>query len=227
MKNLIPKAIMPYARLANYCIHGRLDYNEDGLATQNRADFQRDKDFIKAYETALKYNAAAQYQMKWRAHTCCWAAMNAIKLGGDFVECGVSRGFLSRVVLEHAKPTARFYLLDAWDNRMGYSDEYETVKASFADFKNVELIRGEIPGTLDMIKSKKIAYLSIDLNTAKAETETLELLWNKLQTGAMAISDDYGHIQYQETRKAWDAFAKSKNTIVLAMPTGQGVVVKV
>jgi len=226
MKEFIPKSIMPFARLANYCIHGRLDYNEGGLATQNRADFQRDERFIKAYETALKHNSAAQHTEKWKAHVICWAMNNAMALGGDMVECGVSRGFHSRVGLEYTGAKNKLYLIDAWDGRLGYKDEYQQVKASFSGFPNVELIRGEIPGILNELKTKKIAYLHVDLNVAKPEIEALEYLWDRMQTGAIIVSHDYGHLQLQETRKAWDKFAASKGKMVLALPTGQGVIIR-
>jgi hypothetical protein len=229
MKQLIPSQIMPYLRLANYAIHGRLDYNEDGLATQNRADFLRDLKFANAYETALKHNAAAQYQMKWRAHVICWAAMNAKRLNGDFVECGVSRGFLSRVAMEyigfkHMRQT--FYLLDLWEPNSSYNDSYEQVRASFSAFPNVELIKGMIPDTLEQVRSERVAYLHIDLNHAQPEADALEYFWGRMVLGGMIISDDYGHMQFGETRKAWDAFAERKGTSVLALPTGQGMILR-
>ena len=226
IKQLIPKSIMPTVRLLNYMAHGRLDYNEDGLATQNRADFLRDEKFIKAYETALKHNAAGQYQMKWRAHVICWAAMNAKKLGGDFVECGVSHGFLSRVALEYVGIKDNFYLMDLWEKNSSYDDNYEEVKKSFASFPNVKLVKGRIPETLTQVKSKRIAYLHLDLNYAPPEIAALDYFWDKMPVGAIVISDDYGHLQYPEQRKALDAFAKSKGLLVLAMPTGQGIIIR-
>lgn len=218
---------MPYLRLANYAIHGRLKYNEDGLATQNTATFQGDMRFQAAYNTALKHNAAAQYQMQWRAHVLCWAAMNGKRLNGDFIECGVSRGFLSKVILEYVKIPNRFYLLDAWNGMDGYNDSFGHVKASFAQFKNVELIQGMIPETLSQVKSERIAYLHIDLNHYGPEIEVLERFWDRLVPGASIISDDYGHVQFNNTRKAWDDFAMSKGVSVLALPTGQGMIIKV
>ena len=42
----------------------------------------------------------SDYQWHWRVHVGLWAAFSASKLDGDFVECGVNRGFLSSAIME-------------------------------------------------------------------------------------------------------------------------------
>jgi hypothetical protein len=37
----------------------------------------------------------------WRVHTLAWAAKNALNVEGDFVECGVFKGFCSPVLLKY------------------------------------------------------------------------------------------------------------------------------
>ncbi len=73
---------------------GPATYNQDGLATRHNADFMRDPRFLEAYRAGLE-NAPAGTQLEWRVHVALWCATQALRLEGDFVECGVHTGILS------------------------------------------------------------------------------------------------------------------------------------
>jgi predicted O-methyltransferase YrrM len=100
------------------------------------------------------------------------------------------------------------------------------VVETFKPFPSVRIIRGLIPETLDAIDAPAISYLSIDLNNAFAEKCVLERLWERLVPGALIVFDDYGFTEHAEQRKAHDAFAAAHDTFVLALPTGQGLLMK-
>ena len=98
-------------------VQGPLAYNQDGLATQHSAEFMRDERFRAAYRVGME-NGRPETRVEWRVHVALWCATQALRLEGDFVECGVHTGILSGAVmtwLDFARESARrFYLFDTW-----------------------------------------------------------------------------------------------------------------
>ena len=63
------------------------------------------------------YIDAGVPDIRWRAHICCWAAMNGLGIEGDFVECGVNTGLLSVTIAKYIKLEQRpkhLYLFDTF-----------------------------------------------------------------------------------------------------------------
>jgi len=91
-------------------------YNQDGLISVHNHEFMHDVRFIEAYQRGV--SATGQdYQWHWRVHLGLWAAQTAARLPGDFVECGVNRGFLSSSImqlLDWDRLGKQFYLLDTF-----------------------------------------------------------------------------------------------------------------
>lgn len=221
-------------------------YNSDGLITVHNHDFERDPRFQLAYQRGAKA-AGYDYNWAWRVHIGLWAASYASKLTGDFVECGVSYGFLSSSVMDYLnwnKVGKKFYLLDTFQgidetqlskeevglgrkeqNRF-YSECYERVKKNFTEYNNVKIIRGSIPSTLSQVDTSKVCYLSIDLNNVKPEIATAEFFWPKLVKGAVVLLDDYAYVNYLPQKKAFDLFAKRHDISIASLPTGQGLIIK-
>ena len=79
---------------------------------------------------------------------------------------------------------------------------------------------------MTQIDSKKIAYLSIDLNNVIPEIAAAEYFWNRMMPGGMILLDDYGFKGFEEQHIAFDDFAKEKGTQVLSLPTGQGLIIR-
>ncbi len=217
-------------------------YREDGLVTTHNSDFVRDPDFVAAYK-----RAEDQQQMdsiRWRAHVAQWAGYHARQLDGDFVECGVNRGFLSMSVmtyLDFANLTGRqFYLFDTYSGlvpemvsaedkaayRNDYEECYEFVKKSFADFPNVNIIRGPVPDTLTTVDISKVAYLSIDMNCTQPEVDALEHFWPLMVSGGLILLDDYGFPGHEAQKSGADKVAAAVGVKILTLPTGQGLLVK-
>jgi len=72
-------------------------YQQDGLSSIHNHEFMHDPRFIAAYARGV--SAVGQdYHWYWRMHIGLWAAQTAARLPGDFVECGVNRGFLSSIM---------------------------------------------------------------------------------------------------------------------------------
>jgi hypothetical protein len=227
-------------------------YDQDGLSSTHNNDFMCDAQFMKAYSRGVEA-VGEDYKWHWRVHIGLWAAQTAVKLEGDFVECGVNAGFLSSSIMCDLNWDGRgktFYLLDTFkgldqkyvssdelrDGIMGknealiengfYVTSVDNVKDNFSEWKNIKIIEGSIPETLPLIKSDQICFLHIDLNCAPPEIASLTYLWDKLVTGAIILLDDYAYNGFHHQKYAMDKFAKDKNIAIASLPTGQGLIIK-
>jgi len=221
-------------------------YASDGLLTVHNSDFLREASFLDAYSTGKATHSWGQDDIAWRAHVCCWAASSALRLDGDFVECGVNRGGLSATVMrfiDFANVDKTFYLLDTFQGlveryssvterenqlqRGGYQDCLEDVRSTFSQYDNVKIVPGAVPETLPLVSTDRIAYLSIDMNCVEPEIAAISYFWDKLVPGAIVVLDDYGVTMHIAQKLAFDSFAKQMGTSVLSLPTGQGLILKV
>jgi SAM-dependent methyltransferase len=91
-------------------------YDQDGLRSIHNHEFMDDPVFQRAYERGTQA-AGQDYQWHWRVHVGLWIAKRASLLDGDFVECGVNRGFLSSAIMSYLNWDSlgkQFYLLDTF-----------------------------------------------------------------------------------------------------------------
>jgi hypothetical protein len=227
-------------------------YDQDLLRSQHNHEFINDPAFQAAYARGL-LATGMDYQWHWRVHTGLWAAHCAHRLQGDFVECGVAKGFLSSAIMTYLNwdSTGRiFYLLDTFSGldekyvspvelRNGaleknkhcidiglYPTSADNVIENFSEWKNAKVVVGPVPETLDQIHSTRIAYLHLDMNCAPPEIAAIEHLWSRLVPGAIILLDDYAYFGYRQQKLAMDAFAETKQVKFLSLPTGQGLMVR-
>lgn len=246
LKKALVKWLSGHGNSLPYLLYGAASYNYDGLVTAHNADFMSEPKFANAY-AAGKATGSWSGDLYWRAYIICWAADYALRLEGDFVECGVNRGGYALAAMNYTafeRLPKRFYLLDTFKGlderyiaeeekeagivarRWGYEDCYEDVVRTFAPYPNVRIIQGTVPDTLPQVDSDKIAFLSIDMNNREPEIAAVTYFWDKLVSGAIIILDDYGWRKHIEQKRAFDQFAKEHNVTILALPTGQGVILK-
>jgi len=91
-------------------------YDQDGLRSVHNHEFMDDPSFRKAYERGVRATGR-DYEWHWRVHVGLWVATCASRLPGDFVECGVNRGFLSSAIMDYLEWDSlgkQFYLLDTF-----------------------------------------------------------------------------------------------------------------
>lgn len=225
--------------------YGNIKYNEDMLITTHTCNFREEKDFIKAKEISQK-ETDFYLQIDWRLHTILWAAKHCSNLEGDFVECGVNQAFFMRAIVDYIdfnNLDKKIFLLDTYegiplDTVMEGEDNghikdnffpgtYEGVKHSFRNYKNVEIIKGIIPDTLPLVKTDKIAFMSIDLNNAKPEIDSMRYFWDRVVKGGIIILDDYAYSKdYKFQREEWDKLSHEMNFTILTLATGQGMIIK-
>jgi O-methyltransferase len=219
-------------------------YNHDGLVTFHHSDFLKDPLFQEAYRLGKATGSWGSVDIEWRVYVACWAANKGKALEGDFVECGVNKGGLSRAVMHYIdfrnQGTRRFYLLDtfcgfpeefinlaAQSQIHSYRECYQEVRETFKEFANVRIVRGKVPEVLPRVSAERICYLSLDMNCAEPEIAAAEYFWPRLASGAVMVLDDYGYSDdYLRQKRAFDEFARNKGVQVLLLPTGQGLVFK-
>lgn len=229
-------------------------YSNDAMICFNTHAFLDDPAFQRSYQRGVRALGGDDwYQWEWRVHVGLWAAASASKVKGDFVECGVSYGFLSSAVMEYLdwdKLGRTFYLLDtfagldprfvsAGERESGalekseqhvrhgvYVSSVDSVRANFAQWRNQRIIVGAVPETLDQVDADAVAYLHIDMNCAPPEVAALRHFWPRLSPGAFVLLDDYANRGRDEQRIAMDEVAGELGVQICALPTGQGLLIK-
>ena len=228
-------------------------YEQDGLVSIHNHDFMQDPEFCKAYQRGMRAASGDDYYWHWRVYIGLWTAFSASKIPGDFVECGVNRGFLSSAIMEYLNWNSlsrTFYLLDTFsgidpryvsdkDVQRGaleknkadissgfYTTQIDGVRANFSEWKNVQIVQGSVPETLKAIQSERIAYLHLDMNCSPPEVAALEYLWPRIAPGGFVLMDDYAYRGFEPQKIALDAVASARNVRILSIPTGQGLLIK-
>jgi O-methyltransferase len=231
-------------------------YNHDGMKLyEKNASFLDDQEFINAYKKGMNSGhhigrprgSQTDIHIEWRVHIACWAAKHAVRLPGDFVECGVNTGITSLAVCEFTNFNSTgksFLLFDTFngipedqmsgaekpirlkENADMYSECFALALRNFAPYPKAKLIRGKVPDTLTEVPIDRVSYLHIDMNIAAPEVAAMEFFWDKLVTGAVVLLDDYGWQNYNEQYKAMNKFAAKHNVGIATLPTGQGLLIK-
>ncbi len=189
----------------------------------------------------------ADLHIEWRVQICCWAAWHARRLGGDFVECGVSTGIVSRAVakyIDFATHDGTFWLVDTFEgipldqasererplatskNNRHYYDCFADVRTHFATYPNIHVVKGRVPDVLPEIGASSISYLHVDMNIAAPEVAATAFFWDRMRTGGVIVFDDYGSTAHRPQKHALDEFARSHKLQIFALPTGQGLLFK-
>ncbi|HTQ55440.1 MAG TPA: class I SAM-dependent methyltransferase [Bryobacteraceae bacterium] len=228
-------------------------YARDSLFTTNNDHFRASPDFQAAYARGVKAGGGADPHIEWRVHVALWAAGAAVRVPGDFVECGVNAGFFSSAVLHHLdwnRLDKRFFLIDTFAGpvaaqysgeevrggrfaaaqdaaaRGAYVTDLARVRANFAEWFRVEVVQGVVPEVLPSVPVSQVAFLHIDMNCAYPERAALEYFWGLLAPGALVLFDDYAYFGYESLTRAIDEAARSLGAQVLSLPTGQGLIVR-
>ena len=245
-KRLLNRLGYTISRTRNNTSSGPSVYDQDGLRTVHNHDFMKDPKFVRAYERGCA--ADSDHRIQWRVHVAIWSAATAVRLHGDFVECGVNRGLVSSAIMEYLNWNAlqkTFYLLDtfagqnpkysshaemknheAFMDKGYYTTDASAVARNFSEWHNVRIIQGTVPETLPQISSQSIAYLHLDMNCAEPEIAAIEFLWERLVPGAMVLFDDYAYCGYEAQKHALDDFVNRHGLLIASLPTGQGLLVR-
>jgi O-methyltransferase len=217
-------------------------YAEDGIIASRNNDFLFSGKFANAYKSGKATGSWGDMDLRWRVYVCCWAGQRAMSLPGDFVECGVNRGGMASAVMKYtnfSESDKIFYLLDTYCGipeemksssatlDFDYPDCYDDVCKTFSHVSNARIVRGAIPSTLPQVESQQIAYLALDMNSSSPEIAAAEFFWDKIVSGGLIVLDDYCYSKhFMDQKLAFDNLSHQLSTEVLALPTGQGIILK-
>lgn len=228
-------------------------YAQSGMATIHNAGCLRNSKFQSAYKRGIKA-AGVDYGIQWKTYIVCWAASQAILAGkGDFVECGVNRGFMSSVIMSYLdwnRLGRNYYLVDTFngiyeeilsdkEKAAGYIESNRKSLAqglyvkgtegaikNFAEWPSAHVIQGFVPEALKNIPKSSFAFVHLDMNNVTPEKAAAEHFWPLMIKGGVMLLDDYAFVGYDLTKKGMDDFAHSVGAEILSIPTGQGILIK-
>ncbi len=213
-------------------------YASDNIITWNRnLSFLRDDYFIRIIRD--EKNTGVEKSILWRLYVLLYFAEMAGQREGDFVELGCHTGFTAGHVVQKVdfkKLGKKYYLYDLFEWKEGdkhthlpghdNKNMYEEVKARFASFPFVRIIKGSVPESLSQGFPEKIAFAHIDMNHPDPEVGALERVLPILSSGGVIIFDDYGWWGYSAQKMALDPIIERNGLKVLELPTGQGLLIK-
>ena len=209
-------------------------FSADGLIAWSRnLGFLDDAEFTQAWNKHA--HAPHERGIIWRTAVLVWAARQALRREGDFVECGCYAGTSMRIVLDVVNLGDRqafLYDLFEHDKTMPHHampehgpELFDRVKARFEQDTNVHVIKGAVPEIFSQRSPNKIAFCHIDMNNAPAEVAALDALESRFAPGAVIVFDDFGQLPYREQHTAERAWFAKRGIPILEIPTGQGIVI--
>ena len=170
---------------------------------------------------------------------------------GDFLECGVFKGFSSQLLRSLAEKLSNFninnyFLIDSFEGLSDILEEdkpiepnvyknkkgnlkanIEHVENLFNHYKDVNVIKGWIPEVFDLLDEKnKYKFVHIDVDLYQPTFDTLNYIYDKVVKGGIIITDDYNSPLFPGNQKAWEKYFNSKNIRTFSLPSGQAVVIK-
>ncbi|MCP5469308.1 MAG: class I SAM-dependent methyltransferase [Chlamydiales bacterium] len=227
-------AYEPYYSLADPLYR---PYLEDGPLAEDLTRLKEDLPLtypIDEFARAVQYTSARQ----------------ALSIPGDFIECGVYFGACSHLLgllLDRHKSDKTLWGFDSFEGLSKPNDNdldvrtgkqffhhhalneptYESVKELLSVHTcPIELVKGWIPHTFDIIKDKTFSFVYIDVDLYQPVKDCLEFLYPRLEKGGIMIIDDYGFPMTPGARKAANEFFADKKESLIPFPTGQAMIIK-
>lgn len=178
---------------------------------------------------------------------------NIGSLSGNILEVGVFKGFSGMLLKKleneynYKSNSNKLFLIDSFE---GLSDihekdkvineeifqhekghfkvEFKDIKKLFHNYQNVHLIKGWIPKVFETLNENyRYKFVHIDVDLYEPTLNTLNYVFDKVISGGVIITDDYGSTTFPGNRKAWHEFFSRKNIQgSIFLPSGQAVYIK-
>ena len=212
---------------------------DDMLVHNCNRSFMHEKLFVETFEEVAK--APIYQQMAWRVHILDFFLKHALQTEGNYVECGVFRGFKSYFLFKknalQIKDRQKF-LFDTFQGidpsladgspikRVEHAKDglYEFVVERFSEFENVNIIQGSVPSSLGSVDVGNVSFLHLDMNSWQAELGALDYFLPRMSQGSAIVLDDFGLKTHHKQFEKEYPFLIERGLSVLELPTGQGVV---
>jgi hypothetical protein len=221
-------------------------YEADGLATVHFSPFLHDHQYGDLYsEMASEWFVGSRADVRWRMWVLTSLARECGVLPGNYAEFGVYRaGCAFMILATSAVPSSkRLFLFDTFagipaeallepEIGAGLAGELANTSLEYVARRlskwhsQIVLVEGDVFQTLLEADSGPLAFVHMDLNAAAPTRRALEYVYPRLVTGAIIVFDDYGWKGLEAQRTVVDEFFSKKPETVLALPTGQGLLIK-
>jgi O-methyltransferase len=174
----------------------------------------------------------------WVLHSL---ARQALRLLGEYWECGVYKGGTARLLagLTASGGGRRLRLFDTFSGMPKTNPEKDihcqgdfsdtslaAVKRVVGEGGHVRFHPGFIPQTFAGLEGERIAFAHVDVDIYQSIMDCCGFIYPRLVPGGIMVFDDYGFPTCPGARAAVDEFFADKGEVPLVLPTGQAVVFK-
>lgn len=160
----------------------------------------------------------------------------------DTAECGVYQGSSSYIICKMNMKSSTLRMHHIFDSFEGVSAPgsldgghwekgnlscpEDIVRKNLAEFSNIILYQGWIPGRFCEVADRKFSFVHIDVDLFEPTRDSLEFFYPRVEDGGVIICDDYGSTLCPGATKACDDFLADKPEKMLAMSGGGGFLIK-
>jgi hypothetical protein len=171
-------------------------------------------------------------------------ALRAARLGGDLAEAGVYWGGTAQLLAEtlrRSQSGATLHLFDSFTGMPTYVDadrDWHTpgelaaseavVRRRLERYSRIEFHVGFVPGTFaELDQRSRFGLVHLDMDLFQSTLDGCKWFWPRVVPGGAMILDDYGAWPHRKAaRAAADQYFATLPEKVIALPTGQGIVIK-
>lgn len=218
-------------------------FQNDGLATAHFSPFLHDSEWSALYdEMAADWYQLHRMDTRWRMWILTQAARQAEGLPGTMVEFGVYRGGCAFMILATTDRNP-LWLFDTYagipasdlserERQVGLAGRLADTSVDYVRTKlsrwssRTHFCPGDVFETLQTEETGPISLVHMDLNAAAPTRRALDYAYRRLVSGGLIVFDDYGDSDYLDQRSEIDAFFTELPESILAIPTGQAIVVR-
>ena len=221
-------------------------FEADGLATVHYSPFLTDPAFSATYATmAADWFEHTEVDVRWRMWLLTRFARQCRFMHGAYAEFGVYRAGCAFMLLSAAElpESTPLFLFDTYEGfppeqitaaerAAGLHGALENTSVSYVEQRldawrgRFALVVGDVFDTLEHTETGPLAFVHMDLNLSRPTERALEYVYPRLVSGAVIVFDDYGGAGLEDQRAVVDRFFRERPEEVIAMPSGQGVLIK-
>lgn len=201
-------------------------------------------DFCRTEENEILFKAAQLRISYERGHLLKEFVRCSERVPGDVAEMGVYKGNSAYVIADVMtawESGKKLYLFDTFqgtpaagsqrDNHARGGQYADTSVSGVMDllepFKDdVIPVAGMIPDSFRDVAAAVWSFVHIHLNLYQSTKDALEYAFPRLSPGGVIFIEDYGLRSCSGVKCAVDEFCLRKGGIVMALPSGQGVIIK-
>jgi O-methyltransferase len=221
-------------------------FEADGMATVHYSPFLEDARFNAVHaDMTAEWFVDLRVDTRWRMWLLTQFAHHCRELPGAFAEFGVYRAGCAYMILQTSAlpPSKRLFLFDTFTGipteGLTDSERAEGLAGALGDTSvdyvlrrlgpwhpQISIIEGDVFETLGRTETGPLAFVHMDLNASRPTVAALEYAYPRLVSGAVIVFDDYGWRGLEAQREAVDEFLADRAEDVVAVPTGQGLLIK-